>query len=73
MQHLPQNIARRARLSTGAILVAIVLTIAALIALSAAIGRRDVSGYQIDNPVSPLELHKVNASGESLVLPAARD
>ena len=38
----------------GAILAAIVLTIAALIALSAAIGRHEIGGYEIQNPVSPV-------------------
>lgn len=59
MPQTPQNLARRARLSTGAIVVAIVLTISALLALRAAIGRPDVSGgYEIQNPVSPLEGRK---------------
>lgn len=71
MHELQQNLARRARLSTGAILAAIVLTIAALFALSAAIGRRDMSGYQIDTPVSPLTLDKVKTEAESLALPTA--
>ncbi len=54
MQQLPNNLARRAKLSTAAILAAIVLTIAALIALSAAIGRQEIGGYEIQNPVSPM-------------------
>lgn len=58
MQQMPQNIARRARLSTASILVAIGLTVAALFALAAAIGHRDVSGYQVDTPVLPLQAVK---------------
>lgn len=54
MQPLPKNLTRRAKLSTGAILAAIVLTIAALIALSAAIGRQEMGGYEIQNPVTPM-------------------
>lgn len=66
MQQLPQNIARRARLSTGAIVVAIILTIAAVFALSAAIGRPEMGGYEIQNPVSPLDMHKVSAGDSEL-------
>lgn len=53
-QPLTQNIARRARLSTGSIFVAVVLTIAAALAVAAAIGRHDLGGYEIQDPVSPL-------------------
>ena len=59
MQQSPQNLARRARLSTGAIVVAVVLTIAAFLALRAAIGRPEVTGgYEIQNPVTRLESQK---------------
>ena len=63
MMHLvSQNLARRARLSTRAIFAAVFLTVAALIALMAAIGQRDVGGYQIESPVTPLDEHKKAAS-----------
>jgi|CXWK01.1.fsa_nt_gi hypothetical protein len=68
MQSLPQNLTRRAKLSTGAILAAIVLTIAALIALSAAIGRHEIGGYEIQNPVSPVSDWKAAPSQAGLAL-----
>lgn len=61
MNHVSNNIARRARLSTGAIIVAVLLTIAALLALAAAIGRPQMEGYEIQNPVSPLQIQSANS------------
>lgn len=71
MQQLPQNLTRRARLSTGAIIAAIVLTIAALIALSAAIGRHDIGSYEVQNPVSPMS--EWNAAPSEARLAVARN
>jgi hypothetical protein len=73
MQQLPQSMARRARLSTVSIVVATILTVAALIALAAAVGRHEESGYQIQDPVSRLELHSIGMSGDTLQLPLAQN
>lgn len=46
------NFARRARLSTSAIALALAVTVAAIIAVWVSSGEREIAGYQLESPIS---------------------
>ncbi len=63
-KELPQNLARRARLSSKAIVMAIILTLAALAAVAIAARQQSVSSVKTTGPVT-----QIPVENESVLVP----